>query len=196
MKNAYVSGGITGFAAIAAIAAACPAINLRTLCDLAVGHALATGAAAALLAARVFADAILCDLDDAAADSAHGTSTLPVRLGRPIAWNVATSIRLTSAIALAALPQLPFAARISWAIVTAISSVLPRILKPARMRDWIDARLPLEAVAVSRHPCDSSGQRPITRATASLERATARRAPRTNRRPRSTGSSQTPTNTA
>ena len=97
----------------------------------------------------MFADAALCDLDDEEADRRHGTGTLSTHLGRTRAWNTALTLRLCIAIALVLIPALPANARLAWAAVTVASSVSLRLAAPTRVRDWVDARLPIEAALVA-----------------------------------------------
>lgn len=141
-KNAYVAGGIAAFgvvvvwcwfhAGVSALASAWPS--------------LAFGGAT--LKARVFADAVLCDLDDEAADRRFGTQTFPTTLGHARAWNVAMALRVCVAIALVLTPIGDRGTRIAWAISTAASSLALRVFRPARVRDWVDARFAIEALAV------------------------------------------------
>jgi 4-hydroxybenzoate polyprenyltransferase len=142
-KNATVAAGITACAALAAVAAAG---RLRFPETPAAVPFLAFSAAHVFL--RVFADAALCDLDDETADRAHGTQTLPTALGRRHAWNVAMALRLALAAALIAVPIGPWPARLAWALVTIASSLALRWANPRRLRDWVDARFPLEALIV------------------------------------------------
>lgn len=141
LKNVYVAGGIAAFAVVITFAAAA-----------ALGGAVAATTAVFLVAylgIRVFADAALCDLDDEQADRRHGTRTLPTRLGRRSAWNIALALRTVSAVALALVPVGPPLARAAWAVVTVASSTSLRIASPTRVRDWVDLRFAFEAVAAT-----------------------------------------------
>ncbi|MCC6428255.1 MAG: hypothetical protein IT435_15720 [Phycisphaerales bacterium] len=149
LKNAYVAAGITGFAVVVAIAAVHPGAGLRIVWEVAVAHAVPLSVSCAHLAMRVFADAVLCDLDDEDADRRHGTSTLPTHLGRTRAWNTALAVRLCIALGLVLIPVLPAPARLAWAAVTVVSSVSLRLAAPVRVRDWVDARLPMETACVA-----------------------------------------------
>lgn len=152
IKNFYVAAGITGFAAVVALAAVHAGEHdwgLRAMWETVKSHAAPLAVSAAHLAARVFADAVLCDLDDEDADRRHGTGTLPTHLGRARAWNIALAIRLALAAAIALVPILPAPARLAWAGVTAASSIVLRLAAPARVRDWVDARLPIESAMVA-----------------------------------------------
>lgn len=142
VKNAYVSGGIAGFGAV--VAWCWFHMGIQSLADVWPVWAFAT----ATLAARVFADAVLCDLDDEAADRQFGTTTFPTTLGRTNAWNAAMVLRLAIAAALIAVPLGPVRARVAWAAATVTSSVGLRVMKPRKVRDWVDARFALEATAV------------------------------------------------
>lgn len=149
LKNLYVAAGITGFALLVSLAAVQPGADIAVLRNFAAAHATPLLFSAALLAIRVLADAVLCDLDDEDADRRFGTGTLPIHLGRARAWNVAIALRLGAAAALVVIPVLPWWPRMAWASVTVISSITLRIAAPARVRDWVDARLALEALVVA-----------------------------------------------
>ena len=149
LKNFYVALGITGFAVLISLAAIRPRADLEVLAALARRHVLLLALAAAHLMVRVFADAVLCDLDDEDADRRFGTETLPIHLGRNKAWNTALGIRLAAALILAAIPVLPLGPRLAWAGVTVVSSLTLRFAAPRRLRDWVDARFAIEAAVVS-----------------------------------------------
>ena len=141
LKNAYVAGGIATFSVVATFAAGA-------------GLGQTASATTALFVAvylgiRVFADAALCDLDDEHADRVHGTRTLPTRLGRQAAWNLALGLRAGSVVALALLPVGPALARAAWAVVTVGSSASLRMASPARVRDWVDLRFAADAIAAT-----------------------------------------------
>lgn len=143
-KNAYVAAGITGFALVVVLAAGG---------DSWLATAQSIGWSAGLFAAshvfaRVFADAVLCDLDDESADRDHGTDTLPTAIGRTRAWNAAMLLRLGIAAALVLTPLGPLRTRPCWAAVTVASSISLRLLAPSHVRDWVDARFAVEAVVV------------------------------------------------
>ncbi len=149
VKNAYVAGGITGFSTLVALAAVAAHSNSPGIGATVASHAAPLMLACAHLALRVIADAVLCDLDDESADRRYGTSTLPTNLGRDRAWNFAMAARLCSAVLLMLIPALPLLPRLSWAIITIISSIALRVAAPGRVRDWVDARLPCEAAIVA-----------------------------------------------
>lgn len=148
LKNGYVAAGITGFAAIVALAAAGGDAG-GSMSAIVTTHAAPLTLSCIHLAARVWADAALCDLDDEQSDRDHGTHTLPTRFGRRRAWDIALAVRLGLAAALALTPILHLDARLAWAGVTVISSLALRLAAPARVRDWVDARLPMEAAVVT-----------------------------------------------
>ncbi len=149
LKNGYVALGITGFAALVALAAVRPGANMAQLQAIAAAHAWPLLIASIHLAVRVLADAVLCDLDDEEADRRFGTATLPIHMGRQRAWNMAMGVRLGASLLLLAIPGLPWWPRIIWAGVTAVSSLSLRWGAPARVRDWVDARFAIEAAAVA-----------------------------------------------
>lgn len=142
LKNAYVAGGIAAFAGVvvwcwfhagvSALASAWPSFAFAGL----------------TLIVRVFADAVLCDLDDEAADRRFGTQTFPTTLGYRSAWNGAMALRLCVALALVLTPIGDRRMRLAWAIATAASSLALRVFRPARVRDWVDARFAIEGLAV------------------------------------------------
>lgn len=145
LKNAYVAAGMAGFALVVVLAAGSdPWLTTAR----SIGWPTGVFAAAHVFA-RVLADAALCDLDDEAADRSHGTSTLATTLGRTNAWNAAMLLRLGIALVLVLTPLGPFPARACWAGVTVVSSVSLRVLAPAQVRDWVDARFAVEAAVVS-----------------------------------------------
>jgi hypothetical protein len=153
LKNIYVALGIAGFAQIVVLAAVRPRSNLAAMRNVAIAHAAPLALACAYLAVRILADAVLFDLDDEEADRRFGTQTLPIRLGRIRAWNIALSIRLCAAAALLLIPELPLWPRLGWAAVTVASSVILRWVAPARVRDWVDARFAIEAAFVAMILC-------------------------------------------
>jgi 4-hydroxybenzoate polyprenyltransferase len=142
IKNAYTAAGITGFASLVVLASqpTLPA-DLPAMLPLCL--------AGVTLFARVFADAVLCDLDDAETDRLHGTATLATAFGRRRAWNIALAVRLALAGVLLIIPTAPLTVRALWAGVTMLSSVGLRLLAPPDFSDWIDARFAVEAAAVS-----------------------------------------------
>lgn len=136
VKNAYVAGGIAGFAAVIA-AAVFP------------GRSLAILIAALPLAVRVFADAALCDLDDEAGDRRAGTATLATAFGRRAALNLATSLRAVAALMVVTLPLGPSGPRLLWAGAGLVGIALIRLASPLKIRDWIDLDLPAEVFVVA-----------------------------------------------
>lgn len=149
LKNLYVSAGITGFAALVAVAATIPGADLNVLTATVSSHWLQMVVACAFVGVRVFADAAICDLDDVDADRRFGTRTLAVTLGRTRAWNIALLIRLVSAGAILPATFLPLAPRLAWAGVTIVSSIGLRFASPMHVRDLVDARFAAEAALVS-----------------------------------------------
>ena len=100
------------------------------------------------LTLRVYADAVLCDIDDEDSDRAHGTRTLPTRLGGDRAWDIAMWLRLALAASLLLWPVGPFAARAAWAGFSAAGTIALRWWRPAKIRDLVDARFGVEAACV------------------------------------------------
>jgi 4-hydroxybenzoate polyprenyltransferase len=95
----------------------------------------------------VFADAALCDLDDAASDAAFGTRTFANTLPARRLWFLALVLQIIAA------PFAFWAAAMSgsnlpgavacWAVAPPLTTLLIRVFKPARVRDIIDARFAL-----------------------------------------------------
>jgi 4-hydroxybenzoate polyprenyltransferase len=144
VKDAFVGMGIAGFAGVVTAAG-----NTRTEMVPAIMGTSAWLFAGGQVAARVFADACLCDLDDEHSDRLHRTQTLATRLGRERAWTIAMSVRLIAAGLLVMVPVGPRAARWAWAAVTVVSTVGLRMWSPARLRDIVDVRMVVEAAAVA-----------------------------------------------
>jgi 4-hydroxybenzoate polyprenyltransferase len=148
LKNIYVAMGISGFAGLIVIVSACWASTGAATLGADFTRLTSVIGATALLAMRVLADAILCDIDDEVSDRAHGTGTLPTHVGRERAWRVAMLLRLLSAIVLASTPIFALRTRVAWAGVTVASSLLLRAIHPRKVRDWVDTRFFLEAISV------------------------------------------------
>ena len=89
LKNVSVAGGITVFALFLLLVHD-EASLFTTLVDAALP--------AAFLLQNVFADAMLCDVDDREADARHGTNTIPVRFGNRRAVASAVGIKASSAL--------------------------------------------------------------------------------------------------
>jgi 4-hydroxybenzoate polyprenyltransferase len=102
----------------------------------------------AYLTLRVYADAVLCDIDDEDSDRAHGTRTLPTRFGGDRAWDIAMWLRLALAASLLLWPVGSLAARAAWAGFSAVGTTALRWWRPVRLRDLVDARFGVEAVCV------------------------------------------------
>lgn len=143
VKNAYVAGGISAFAVV--VVWCWFHAGVARLGEVWAVLVFAAGA----LFVRVFADAVLCDLDDEAADRRFGTSTLPTMIGHRRAWDGAMLLRLGLALGLIVTPIGPERARVAWGVVTAVSSVGLRVARPRKLRDWVDLRFALEAMAVA-----------------------------------------------
>lgn len=146
-KNALVGVGIAAFSAVISVGGS--GREIAGMQALALDRWPALAISCLHLAVRVFADAALCDLDDEHADRRFGTATLPVRLGRTSAWNAAMALRIMASLSLLPIPVLPLSARLAWGAVTVISSTATRLASPGRLRDWVDARFALEALAVT-----------------------------------------------
>jgi len=86
----------------------------------------------------VFADAVLCDLDDQGADQAYATKSMPVLIGRSPAWALALLAHLGAGIALITLYH-----GSPGSIILACGLVLSDCLftRMTHQRDAVDARL-------------------------------------------------------
>lgn len=98
-------------------------------------------AVAMILGPLVFADAVVCDLDDLETDRAFGTRSLPVSLGVSAAWAVAVTGWGVSAGGACALA--PGAGAAAYGVMLVLTGGL--IAAARRRRDLVDARLPLVA---------------------------------------------------
>jgi hypothetical protein len=147
LKNLFVGMGIAGFAVVV-VAAAAAGDGVRGLVEWSVERWALVALAASHLVVRVFADAVLCDIDDEASDREHATQTLPTRMGGELAWLIAMWLRLGLAASLLAWPVGPWRIRVAWALVTAVSTVALRWWRPRRVRDVVDARFAAEAAFV------------------------------------------------
>ncbi len=139
-KNAYVAAGIVGFALITA--------RLWDPAPLLARPGPPAVFAAGVLFVRVFADAVLCDLDDLPADTRFGTRTIAATIGPKKAMHAALLARLAAAVALALTPLGPAPVRHTWAGMTLLTSALLLLVPAGRLRDPVDLALGLEAAAV------------------------------------------------
>ena len=149
LKNLYIAAGITGFAVIAAVAGASPIGTVAEMWRVAAAHAAPIACAAALLAVRVAVDAALCDLDDEESDRRFGTATLPVTLGGRRAWIYTGVARAFLALATLVAWPCPWRARVVWATVGVAGIAVLRLRRPERIRDPVDLRLAIEALAAT-----------------------------------------------
>ncbi len=149
-KNAYVALGITGFGAVAVAATVSAGDGPRAWLAILQGHAAPMAWACVIVLGRVWLDAAICDLDDEHADRAHGTSTLATTLGGHRAWRLTGLARPALALGTFACPWAAWHARVAWAGASLAGLLLLRARgRPERVRDLVDARFALEALAVS-----------------------------------------------
>lgn len=149
LKNAYVAAGITGFVAVAALADAAGREHPPDIARTFMSHGWAMIGVCLLVGVRTLVDAALCDLDDEGADRRHGTATLPTTLGGGAAWRITGVVRVFASVATLACVWCPWRTRVAWAIVGAIGILALRMRRPRRVRDLVDIRFAMEALAAS-----------------------------------------------
>lgn len=152
LKNAFVAVGIAGFAGLMVVgggAGGAGSIRVDRALALVRGHWMLLLLAASHVALRVFADSVLCDIDDEHSDRRYETATLPTLLGGERAWTIAATIRLGLAAALLFWPAGDRWAQLLWAGATAASTVGLWLWHPRSVRDPVDARFALEAAVVA-----------------------------------------------
>ncbi|MHC4908143.1 MAG: UbiA family prenyltransferase [Planctomycetota bacterium] len=106
---------------------------------------------AVAMTAVVFVDAMLCDLEDAAADARHGTRTVPSVFGSRVAWFVGSSAGVIVAVILvtaAMRGMVPRGASLGLAALFVLSTPLLTLVPDGHRRDLVDARLPAITVVV------------------------------------------------
>ena len=158
VKNLFVGAGIAGFAVLIVCIAAArrdgvgtggyDAASISDVFSRLPRPPLLLALAFAYLTLCIYADAVLCDIDDEDSDRAHGTRTLPARFGGARAWDIAMWLRLALAASLLLWPVGPFAGRAAWAIASAAGTIALRWWRPAKIRDLVDARFGVEAACV------------------------------------------------
>lgn len=102
------------------------------------------GAVLVALVLLIAADAMLCDLDDIAADRASRTSTVPVRGGIKATWRLGLLVHAIAgvlAVTVGWRHGLAVAAA-AWACTNLGLTVLLSMARPGQVRDLIDLRLP------------------------------------------------------
>ncbi|MCC6661275.1 MAG: hypothetical protein IT437_10360 [Phycisphaerales bacterium] len=149
VKNAVVSAGLVGLAMSLLLLASPRERGVGAIVETALEHWAVLAVVAAHLLVRVFADAVLCDLDDEESDRAYGTDTIPTRLRRRRAWWVAGALRVVSALMLLAWAQGPPEARIAWAAAICAGTAGLALWRPGKVRDLVDVRFAVEAAVVA-----------------------------------------------
>ena len=100
---------------------------------------------------HVFADAMLCDIDDVQADAQFGTRTIPNVLGIRVTWAIAMAMNLGSAALLliaGAMELLPLHTAVILGLLPMMATMILYSWSPPRIKDLVDLKLPL-AVALS-----------------------------------------------
>jgi len=127
LKNALVATGMTLLAGVV--------LRVRTE-----GPTPGIAFALSWLWVTVLADALLSDLDDRETDQVHGTRTVPTH-GVRLAWGLGAGLALLGALGLVLVGHDPAARRLGvWCLLT---TLVLWGLRPGRVRDLIDWRLPL-----------------------------------------------------
>jgi 4-hydroxybenzoate polyprenyltransferase len=90
-----------------------------------------------ILALLVFADAVVCDLDDLEADRIFGTRSVPVEIGARRSWMLAAATY--SGCGLAVWTLRPLRSAVLLTVLLALSCMAAAVIP--RRRDFIDARL-------------------------------------------------------
>ncbi len=137
VKNLTVAAGVT-----------CMVLPLAAHVEFLAAHVGAATIVGLFVLLHVTADAMLCDVDDREADAAHGTHTAPNRLGVRATWLLATGLGVLAWVVLvsAGMAELiPIRAAWTYGGLLVASTVVVRIAAPARVRDWVDLKLPLAA---------------------------------------------------
>lgn len=131
IKNVYVAGGITGLCAL--LVASGGPVRWRE-----------GGIAASVVFLLVLGDSILCDIPDAGSDERFGTHTLPNVVGPQAAWAVALACQIGSLMLVwsAGVGEgVLWSAPALWPASVVATTVLLMIMRPAHLRDIVDARL-------------------------------------------------------
>ena len=102
---------------------------------------------ATAIALRIAADAIWCDLDDAASDRRFGTASIPARLGPSAAW--ATGLVLTALGGGLAALVAPDGRGAAWAIAAVAGGAWLAVRRPPRVRDLVELRLVVEVAGLA-----------------------------------------------
>ena len=99
---------------------------------------------------HVFADAMLCDIDDRDADQQFGTRTIPNVWGVRITWAIALMMNLVSAALLliaAAMELLPLTTAVVLGLLPLSATMILQSFGSARIKDLVDMKLPIAVLA-------------------------------------------------
>lgn len=144
LKNAAVAASIASLCLGAVLASAgladAPVDAIRALATEPIVFA------ALAIALRIGADAVWCDLDDAAADRRHRTASVPAIWGSGAAW--ASGLALAIGGAVLAIAAQPNAIGLAAAIAATAGSIALILARPATVRHLAELRLPVEAAIV------------------------------------------------
>jgi 4-hydroxybenzoate polyprenyltransferase len=150
IKNLAVAGSMTALAFIVAAPT-----SLWRVFDGAHGSLVNHGSqaiAACFCVLHVTADAMLCDLDDAASDRAHGTRTVPSLFGVTTTWLIAILVQvvaLAMIVVAAGYDVVPRGEPVMMAAALVATTIALWIWSPPRVRDIVDAKLPAVVCVIS-----------------------------------------------
>ena len=108
------------------------------------------GFASLCLLLHVFADAMLCDIDDRYADEKFGTRTIPNVYGVRATWNMALVMNMGAAgllLVAAGMGLLPLRAGVLLGALPIMATMILKSWSPDRIKDLVDLKLPVAVIA-------------------------------------------------
>ncbi len=141
VKNLVVAGSMTALAVIVVA----PSLS-RTVFDIA--HVVA----GAFCVFHVMADAMLCDLDDAPSDRTFGTHTMPSQFGVNPTWLMAILVQIVALAMIVVAVRydiVPHGEPVIMAVALVVTTIVLWMWSPPRVRDIVDAKLPLVVAVYS-----------------------------------------------
>ncbi len=150
LKNLFVAGGVVALAVVAtAMIGPISRAHGEAFWEVIRQRLAPIGDAAVLLLLRVAIDAVLCDIDDTDADTAFGTQTIPVKLGRRRTLTLAIVARLGLAVLILAISRAPLPVRGAWAGISAASALILILFHAQPLKTRVDVGFFIEAILVS-----------------------------------------------